>query len=444
MKIAIVTLQYKETATGGGGVHVKKICEQFVNLGLDVTIVSIHTNETLPDADLKNWKVPYSISEQDGLKVVRFLIESGIEHPYVGSKEEELERIKKFADTAITWLKERPEEFDVIKLHGHHIIPGYIAKELVGTDAKVISYLHALETTYVTENGDFIGAFKGTSEILNKIRQWEAMCRYSDHIMVNSPIVRDEIKKIIKEAEVDAEKYYDKIILLASGCNEDFLMDEEEVNRKLSKRPDVINLVTFCRVDPSKGVEYSIKGAKEAAEKSSYGFCLTIAGIPASDEYIDLLKKETEGMPDNLEVKFRLLNAISSSPERKDILDDKYIYILPTLKEPFGMSLIEASARGNMVVSADTNGPKYMLESDKGKKTDWGIITSRGVLADITDDHNKNFAGNVGKAVVWVVDNWDESAKRVIGFNKKIRSTWTWEGIGRQYLELFETGKITV
>ncbi|MDP8258939.1 MAG: glycosyltransferase, partial [Candidatus Aadella gelida] len=303
MKIAMVTLQYKETATGGGGVHVEKICEQFVKLGLDVTIVSIHTNKTLENAELTEWETPYSVSRREGVNVVRFLIDKDIEHPYVGDKETELRRIKTFADVAVKWLRENEEKFDVVKLHGHHIVPGYMAKELVGIRPKTISYLHALETTYVTGKGDFVGAFNGTPEILKRIREWEAMCRYADHILVNSPIVEEEIKEIIKEHDDKAEEYYSKIVLLASGCNSDFLMEDEKILKKLAKRPDTINLVTFCRIDPSKGVEYSIRGAAEAAKLSRYKFCLTIAGMPASEEYISLLEKESKNVPENLEVK---------------------------------------------------------------------------------------------------------------------------------------------
>ncbi|MFH1412236.1 MAG: glycosyltransferase family 4 protein [Candidatus Omnitrophota bacterium] len=444
MKIAMVTLQYKETATGGGGVHVKKICEQFVKMGMEVTVLSIHTDKTLEGAELTGDTVSCSLSRQDGLDVVRILIDRGLEHPYTGGKEEELRRIRKFADASVTWLKERDGEFDVINLHGHHTVPGYMAKELLGSKAKIVSYLHALETTYVTGKGDFVGAFSGTSEVLARIREWEAMCRYADIIMVNSPMVRGEIMDIIAEYDTDKNKYHDKIVILASGCNGDFMMEDEEIRSKLKDRPEIVNLVTFCRIDPSKGVEYSIAGAKKAAELSSYKFSLTIAGIPASEEYLARLKKEAKETPDNLTIDLKLLDAISHSDEKKSILDDKHIYILPTLKEPFGMSLVEASARGNMIVSADTNGPGYMFESGNGERTEWGIITERGVLAAITNDHNKNFPGNVGKAIVWVTDNWEKSVQRVVEFNKKIRSTWTWEGIARQYVELFETGKIRV
>lgn len=439
MKIAIVSLQFEETSTGGGGVHVEHITDQFLKLGHDVTIVAIHTDKTLTgELDLKQGDVPYSIVQRDNLRIVRFLIEEGLPHPYVHkAKEEELDRIMKFADTAVFWIKENQDDFDVVNLQGHHIIPGYMAKELKDIKPRKLSYLHALETTYVTSSGEFVGAYKSTKELLAKIRNWEAMCRFSDVIIANSPMVRDDFKQIVSEVD-DVSKYEDKIVVLASGCNKAFLLSNDDVAAKLKAKPEVINLITFCRVDPSKGVEYSINGAKEAALLSEDKFCLTIAGIPASEEYIDKLKGLASDVPSNLEVKFDLKDKISPLDEKKSILDSQHIYILPTLKEPFGMSVIEASARGNMAVSAETNGPLYMFEAEKGKKTDWGIITDRGVLADITSVPKENLASNIGKAVAWCVDNWDEGLQHVLNFNDKIRSTWTWEGIAGQYIELFK------
>ncbi|MDP8298318.1 MAG: glycosyltransferase family 4 protein [Candidatus Tantalella remota] len=439
MNIAIVSLQFEETATGGGGVHVKHICEQFLKMGHNVTIISIHTDRTLIGSEIREAEVPYSVQTRGDLKIIRLLIDRDIDQPYVGGKEAELDRIMRFAAAAIVWIHKNPAEYDVINLQGHHILPGYMAKELQGIGPKVISYLHALETTYVTADGKFVGAYDGTAEILSKIREWESMCRFADIVIGNSPIVNEEFKGIIAEYEDEPEKYYDRIKLVASGCDEDFLLDDETVRAKLVEVPETINLVTFCRVDPSKGVEYSIRGAKEAALLSDRHYRLTIAGIPASDEYVEKLKQERTDLPKNLEVEFRFTDAISPLEEKKEILDDKHIYILPTLKEPFGMSLIEASARGLMAVSADTNGPKYMFDSDKGEVTPWGVITERGVLARITDDPPKKFSQNVGKAIDWTVVNWDRSVSHVLAFNKKIRSTWTWEGIAAQYMELFKS-----
>jgi len=439
MKIGIVSLQFEESSTGGGGVHVGYITDQFLKLGHHVTVIAIHTNRTLSGAELIGEEAPYSVSERGKLKIIRFLLDKDIDHPYVGGKDVELDRIMRFAEIVTGWIKKNEKDFDIISLQGHHILPGYMAKELQSIKPKTVSYLHALETTYVTEKGDFVGAYEGTKEVLKRIREWEAMCRFADFVVVNSPIVRDEFKEIIEEVSGGAAEYAAKIKLIASGCEENFLMDDCSVDQKLKNVPEVVNLVTFCRIDPSKGVEYSIKGAKAAAKLCPHKFCLTIAGIPSSDEYIKELENELNDVPDNLEVKFLLMDAISPAGEKKKILDGEHIYILPTLKEPFGMSVIEASARGNMIVSAETNGPKYMFESDSEELTEWGVITEYGLLAGITEDHHANFADNVGKAIAWTVNNWPECSRHVLNFNNKVREKWTWEGIAKQYIELFKS-----
>ena len=439
MNIGIVSLQFEKTATGGGGVHVAHITSEFLKMGHKVRILSIHTNKTIGDANLNNEEAPFSVETRGDLQVIRFLIEENIDQPYAGTKQEELDRIKKFCDVCAQYIKENQENFDVVNLQGHHLVPGYMAKELTQIKPKTVSYLHALETTYVTKDGNFVGAYDGTKEILSTIREWESMCRFADFVIGNSPIVNEEIKGIIAEYDKSPEKYYSKIKLIASGCNLDFLMSNKDVLEKLREEPETINMVTFCRVDPSKGVEYSIEGASEAAKLSNKKFKLTIAGIPSSKEYIEKLKKIAEDVPENLEVEFFLLEAISPLEEKKGILDDKHIYILPTLKEPFGMSLIEASARGNIVVSAETNGPKYMFESEKFDSNEWGILTKRGVLAHITDNPKEKFKKNIGKAISCVADNWEESTQRVLNFNNKIRDTWTWEGIAQQYIDLFKS-----
>ncbi|MFH1395233.1 MAG: glycosyltransferase family 4 protein [Candidatus Omnitrophota bacterium] len=437
MRIALVSLQFEETATGGGGVHVEHICEQFLKKGHQVTVLSIHTAKTLHKGiKLQEWDIPYSIQKKGHLTVIRFLIDEGIEQPYSGDKDAELSRIKKFADAATKWIKIFEQKFDVVNLHGHHILPGYMAKELQNMPFLVVSTIHALETTYMIKEGEFVGAFDGTKEVLAKIREWESMCRYADYIIVNSPLVHSETKDII--AEFDGKTNYEnKLVLISSGCNKDFLMSDKEVEKKLAEKPEVINLITFCRIDPSKGVEFSIEGARRAAVLSPQKYSLTIAGIPDSSEYEKQLKNSTGNLPNNLKVIFNLRSAISPVSEKKQILDDKHIYILPTLKEPFGMSVIEASARGNMIVSADTNGPKFMFESESGEVFDWGVVTRYGVLANITENHYANFAQNIGKAVNWVVENWQKSTELVLNFNNKVRKIWTWESIGEEYLKLF-------
>jgi len=267
------------------------------------------------------------------------------------------------------------------------------------------------------------------------------MSRFADYIIVNSVLVRNEFTDIASAHGAELKDFEHKIKLISSGCNLDFLMNEDEIEVKFSEIPKTINLVTFSRVDPSKGIEYSIKGAKAAAGMVLNKLNLTIAGIPDSDEYVAKLKSELSDLPDNLEVNFNFTSAISPPDEKKEILDDKHIYILPTLKEPFGMSIIEASARGNMNVSTDTTGPVFMMKDKNSIDKSWGVLTRYGALARITDDFSINLAENLGKAIAWTIENWEEGAQRVIDFNKKIKVYWTWEGIGKQYIELFSEKK---
>lgn len=92
-----------------------------------------------------------------------------------------------------------------------------------------------------------------------------------------------------------------------------------------------------------------------------------------------------------------------------------------------------------MIVSTDTTGPTYMMEEESNMHYDWGIITNYGILARTTEDHHKNLAKNIGKSIVWTIENWKTAEKRVIAFNNKIRQKWTWEGIAKQHLELFQS-----
>ena len=439
MRIAIVSLQFEKTATGGGGVHVQNITEQFLRLGHQVIILSIHTDKTINDFPLReDWEKPYSIEERDNLTVIRFLIDKNIENPYVGDKNTELDRIMRFSETVYHWIIQHTGEYDVVSLHGHHIIPGWLARQLQGKVRLVTSTIHALESTYVTANGVGFGNFDATQEMLTRLRQYEAMAVFADYIIINSLKVRSDFIEIATGQGYDLNMFEHKLVLIASGVTMDFIMPDELVKQKLSRRPDVINILTFSRVDPSKGHEFAILGAFEAAKAIKQKIRLYITGIPESQEYAEKLKSIAKHSPDNVEVIFDFKKAISPPEEKKQILDNKHIYILPSLQEPFGMSIVEASARGNMVISNDTTGPMYMMETeDKGQETSWGYITPYGALAKRTDDPYQNLPANMGEAIRWTIENWETGAERVIMFNQRIRQLWTWEGIAEQYIKLF-------
>ena len=117
----------------------------------------------------------------------------------------------------------------------------------------------------------------------------------------------------------DAAAYEDRVKIIASGCDAHFLMDEARVREKLATKPEVIKLVTFSRIDPSKGVEYSIRGAAKAARNCDCQLHLDIVGMPSSPEYVALLNKECESLPENLQVEMEFKDRISPEEEKKEM-----------------------------------------------------------------------------------------------------------------------------
>lgn len=78
---------------------------------------------------------------------------------------------------------------------------------------------------------------------------------------------------------------------------------------------------------------------------------------------------------------------------------DFHIYLLPTLNEPFGMTIIEAVARGNIIITTDTAGPLYILDGEGMEDEGWGYVSKCGVCAKRTPEPEVSLASNLAKAI---------------------------------------------
>ena len=437
MKIAMVSLQFEATTTGGGGVHVEKVTEQLVDRGHEVTILSIHTKATSAGAALTDWRVPYSREARDGLSVVRFLIEPGLSQPYDGDRETDLAPIKTFCDTVASWLEERLGSFDIVHLHGHHLIPGYLAHKLKGKGFRVVSTIHFLESTLLTADPEAMAHFRVAEQTLAEMKQWEAMVRYADVIVPVSPQGKEDLFRVMKELGLDLANMEPKTHVISSGVDSEVVMTRSQVEAKLIQSPDAVELVIFSRLDPSKGVHLGIRGAAEAALRSDRPLKLTVAGIPASLSYLSLLQKGIEQVPDVLSVELRTFDRIFASEERNELLDRFHVYLLPTLNEPFGMTLIEAGARGLRLIATDTAGPLYIFGGDGMEDKGWGYVTPCGICAKRTAEPGLNLASNLARAIAWTLEHWGETGNQVTRFLAKIGDRFTWDEVAEDYLKVY-------
>jgi glycosyltransferase involved in cell wall biosynthesis len=135
----------------------------------------------------------------------------------------------------------------------------------------------------------------------------------------------------------------ENIELIPNGINSLFL----EKKLKLSKKDKVKNKVLYMgRVDPVKRLDWIQYAASKLSDIN-----FLIKG-PFQDF-------EVESTSENLKVE----NKVFTAQELIKDLDDSDIFVLPSIRESFGIVLIEAMARGKLVISSDTKGANDIIEN---------------------------------------------------------------------------------
>ncbi len=423
MNIAMISLQYGKSVTGGGGVHVEEIVSRLVELGHRVTLLSIHTEKTVTDNE-----------SGDNPKIVRFLVEKGIEHPYVGSKDEEFDRIRLFCEMAAEWLKIHGKEFDVAHMHGHHMVVGLLPRLVRKKVKRVVTTVHAVESLYEMEKMA-TGHSEGDEEHIRGLRRKESEYRFADAIVAPSPAVKDQIFDLMEEFGIAQDEVGDKIKVITSGIDDGMLISKEKILEKLHGHPKsggILNVILLSRIDPSKGIQFAIEGLEKAAVEGNTRISLWIVGRVSVDSYLDLLKELAGRSTINIEFH------IDVSEERKlELLDIAQVYILPTLQDTFGITIVEAGARGNIIVTTDTVGPRFVIDGPRASEHEWGVVTDYGVAASKTHEPLDNLSENLSRGIQWVLDHWDESIEMTVAFREKIKRDYMWDAVVNAYVELY-------
>ena len=456
MHIAQVSLQFGATSTGGGGVHVEKITEYLRRRGHQVTVLSIHTERTLAATPELHPDGHWSQETHDGLTVVRFLIEEGLKSPYDGDKHTELTRIHRFCQTVAPWLQERAAAFDAVHLHGHHAVPGWLAWALRACPAcpersrracpeprrrdppfRVVSTMHYLESTNVRATRSGLMHYRISGGDLAQMMEWEALARFADAPVVISPGMAQDYLDLLADLDIDSAEVRPRLRLVSSGIDPESIRPRAEVEAKLATVPDPAEVLTFARLDPVKGIEYAIRGAAQAAELTRRRFRLTVAGVPEEPIYIPVLEREIEATRHVLPMEFTIFDHIFAPAERDPFLDRFNLYLFSTLREPFGLTVVEAGARGLPVVTTDSPGPAYILDSPRREEYAWGTVTDCGVLTRRTDDPEQNLAPNVAQALAWTLENWKTAATQALAFHRRVQERFTWPKVTEAYLALY-------
>jgi glycosyltransferase involved in cell wall biosynthesis len=439
-RILIVSLQYNESKTGGGGEHVEMLVKYYLEMSYDVTVVSMYVLNSIEQCPpIENDQNAYLCeTNHPNLRIVRINPSDGpVEHPYVGNKQQELDRIKEFSDIASRWIHENFTQHDwhVVHLHGHHLIPGYFAYLLSDLPLAIVSTLHSMESVY--EIRKIQGGHRELSdEMIKQLQQLEVQCLESaDAVIVPGPGVVEDMIHLGRRLGVP-EEYFIKLSALSSGVPQEMFETDAHVRLKLAN-PLPLHVLHLGRIDPSKGIEYAIHALDLLPNELKPELQFNIVGRVSDEAYLAKLKQIASGVDYSIQF---LLNV---SDEQRNLLYRKTnLFLMPTLQESFGITIIEAAAQGCLPIMADTEGPEYIASAKEGDPldipTDFGYISHYAVFAAKTQEIPQNFANNLATAIQYTLEHWQESIERIIRLRQKIRTLFTWEKIAAAHLMVYQ------
>ena len=286
MRICIVSVQWIPVITGGGGVSVVNLVRELAKEH-DVVVYCFGLGDLVEEETM--------ILNGSHVRVKRFFTRDSkrISNPFEGTKREEIDRLREFADRVVETLD--CSHFDVIHLHGHFVVPS-LAKRLKEKrcESRIVTTIHAFESIIELEKGEYSSGRDVFNEIVSMERD---ALEYSDVITVGSRSLLEEIRKI------HGEKYLGKIRIIPMGIEDKFFeaLDEKKVLEiKRQYAGDGYLILNINRLDPSKCIEYIIESMKYVVRYlNNARITLVIAGKfeDRNRQYLDMLieiKKRVE------------------------------------------------------------------------------------------------------------------------------------------------------
>jgi len=143
----------------------------------------------------------------------------------------------------------------------------------------------------------------------------------------------------------------DKIVLIPNGIREEFFIP--------SKKKEQNKILFMGRISPIKDLETLILAMKYVKNKN---LRLEIIG-PAELGYLKILQNLIKS--NNLQNKVKITNKTYDYKEQISNLDEAKIYVLPSKSEAMPQTLIEAMARGKIVIASNNGGSSALIVNGK-------------------------------------------------------------------------------
>jgi sucrose-phosphate synthase len=357
--------------------------------------------------------------------------------------------LDEFVDGTIKFIKRENAIPDVV--HGHYADGGYVARELSVIFG--IPFIFTGHSLGRVKKQKMLDEGIGEQEINRKLNMQrrihaeEDVLKNADMVITSTRQEKEDQYGIYRNRTVplyrvippglNIEKFYPFYhdLLSENDRDEEARYAQAKVLQELDRffmHPDKPLILALCRPDKRKNINGLVKAYGEDLQLQAMANLAVFAGI----------RKDIRQMGDNeREVLTDMLLMLDTYdlygkmaiPKRHDFEVEvpelyriaarkKGVFVNPAFTEPFGLTLLEASATGVPVVATNDGGPRDILANCKN-----------GELVDPSD------SSAIATAVKEIISNnetWERYSKNGIG---NVRKYYTWLRHGQRYMEAVET-----
>ncbi|MGD8292828.1 MAG: HAD-IIB family hydrolase [Desulfobacterales bacterium] len=344
--------------------------------------------------------------------------------------------LDEYVDKTIKFIKQDGDIPDIV--HGHYPDAGYIAMHLARIFAVPFIYTgHSLGRSKLQKlMGD--GMRKGD---VNKKFKINYRITTEEDILANADLVVTSTSQEIKEQYgsyknkevpkfaiippgIDIDKFYPFYhnMLSDNEVMEDAMYAQASMLKELNRfflRPDKPLMLALCRPDKRKNISGLIRAFGEDLELQAMANLAIFAGLRKDIDTMEENEREVLTQMLLMMDKYDLYGKMAI-PKKHDfdfevpalyrIAAEKHgVFINPAMVEPFGLTLLEASATGLPIVATDDGGPTDIIRNcDNGllvnpKKPENIAAAVKKIISDpeIWEEYSKNGVLNVRKYYTW-------------------------------------------
>ncbi len=233
-----------------------------------------------------------------------------------------------------------------------------------------------------------------------------------------------DTSKVIAVTQVEAEQYKnmgvseDKIEIIPHGiASAEFVnLPRRGAFRKKYSLSDSEKVILYLgRIDKTKGFDLLCKTFADLS-KSLNGIKLVIVG--PDDGYLSSLKKLIK----DLKIRDKVLfTGPLYGQEKLSAYIDADVYVLPSIYEIFGITVLEACACGTPVIVTDRCGIADVIGREAGLVVPYDKEQLQGALLKMLGDEKLRLKfGEKGKSLVNERFNWEKIAERVEGVYQSV------------------------